>query len=85
MIDHVTSEHNNRIREKAYRDYTSDLLKIISESLGCNIPYRYDDMIIKPDKEPEKTGDEIALEVIKRAGLKVKNYDTDGIGGEDNA
>ena len=73
VIDHVICEHNQEVKEDTYRNYTSDLLKIIAETLGCTIPHRYDDMIIRPKEEKqEKTGDEIVLEVIKKAGLKVK-------------
>lgn len=56
--------------EKVYRSYTADLLKVIAESVGASVSCRYDELIDRP-KEEEKTGDEIALEVIKRAGLKV--------------
>ena len=70
MIDHVLAEHNIRMEEKVYRSYTADLLKTIAESVGATVSCRYNDLI-NHQKEEEKTGDEIALEVIQRAGLKV--------------
>ena len=75
VIDHIIAEHNLRIDEKVYRSYTADLLKVIAESIGASVSCRYDELIDRP-KEEEKTGDEIALEVIKRAGLKVTDNDT---------
>ena len=58
------------MEEKVYRSYTGDLLKTIAESIGATVNYRFIELL-EPPKD-EKTGDEIALEVIKRAGLKVK-------------
>jgi hypothetical protein len=74
VIEHVLAEHNIRMEEKVYRSYTGDLLKVIAESIGATVNYRLMELLEKPKEE--KTGDEIALEVIKRAGLKVKNNDT---------
>lgn len=34
--------------------------------------------IIEPRKENEQTGDEIARDIIKRAGLEVADYGFDG-------
>lgn len=75
VIDHVKAEHNIRMEEKVYRDYTADLLKVVAESIGATVSCRYHDLIDRP-QETEKTGDEIALEVITRAGLKVTDDDT---------
>lgn len=64
-------EHDNRMHEKVYRSYTADLLKVICESMGATVGQRYIDLI-KEKPQETRTGDEVALEVIKRAGLKVK-------------
>lgn len=70
VIEHVLAEHNIRMEEKVYRSYTGDMLKVIAESMGATVNYRLMELCDKPKEE--KTGDEIALEVIERAGLKVK-------------
>ena len=70
VIEHVVAEWNIRTDRQIYNAYTSDLLKVIAESLGAEVHSRYSELIDKTEKE-EKTGDEIALEIIERAGLKV--------------
>lgn len=49
----------------------AELLKATAESLGVSVNKNYIDIIEVREVE-EKTGDEIALDVIKRAGLKVR-------------
>ena len=71
VIDHVIAEWNRRMDEKVFRIYVSDLLKSMAESWGNQINYRYTDLIEPAEEEPEN-GDEIALAVIERAGLKVE-------------
>ena len=73
VIDHVVAEHNLRMKAEAYRVYTSDALKIISEQVGAEIGVRYSDMLENSTEEEEMTGDEIALDIIERAGLKGKS------------
>ena len=75
VIEHMIAEHDNRMHEKVYRSYTADLLKVIAESMGATVSQRYTDLITE---EPQETmsGDEVALQVIKKAGLKVKKDDT---------
>lgn len=54
-----------------YENYTSDLLKIIAEQLGVNVNMRFADTFENQEaKEPD--ADEIALDIIKRAGLRGK-------------
>jgi len=71
VIDHVICEHNNRMEQYNYRNYTSDLLQIIAEQMGAEINIRYADTLKHQEQKQEKSADEIALDVIKRAGLKV--------------
>jgi len=71
VIDHVVAEHNKRTKDEAYKVYASDLLKCLAETWGAQIPYRYADMIT-PQAEEQKSGDEIALEIITKLGLKGK-------------
>ena len=82
VIDHVISEHNLRIEEKIYRSYVSDILMIMAEGKTAQVQHRYTDLIDKPKEENEKTADEIALEVITRAGLKGKTDERNGAGSE---
>lgn len=97
VIDHCISAFANeqeKIKrweeEKQYRYYLTDCLKLITENTakfagGSYISNRYEDII---DSKPiiEKTGDEIASEIIINAGLHVKEggikNDADGINGE---
>lgn len=70
VIDHCLAEAQARFEEKAYRVYTAELLKTIAECVGVTVNKKYTDIIdiTPPDT---RTGDEVALDVIKRAGLKV--------------
>ena len=80
VIDHVMAEHKLRASEMIYRVYTADMLKGIAEFCGCQVRARYSDLI-KPQEELE-TGDEVALRVIKRLGLKGKQNESDRAGSE---
>ena len=68
-----------RYEEKLFRSYVSDLLKVVAEGKTAAVNYRYADLIEQP-KQEEKTADEIAIEVIKRAGLKGKSNGINGAG-----
>lgn len=84
MIDHVAAFFRKEQEEKRYRAYVTDALKALTEnttnrlipgvgevSYGAYMPTRW----LKEAQEPEdtRTGDEIAEEIIRRAGLKLKN------------
>lgn len=71
MIEHVVAEHDRMMHEKVYRSYMADLLKVLCESMGGTVSERYIDLI-REEPQDTMTGDEIALKVIERAGLKVK-------------
>lgn len=63
-----------------YRIYVTDVLKCLAESWGADVPYRYRDVIEPEDEDEPENGDEIALKVIRRLGLKVKTnglYETE--------
>ena len=70
--EHVIAEHNIRMKELTYRVYTSELLKCLAESWGATINARYADLI-SPAEEEEESGDEVALRVIKKLGLRSKS------------
>lgn len=65
----------SKTKETAYRIYVTDALKTIAENTakysGGSYPAkRYAD-IIKPGTVESRTGEEIAADAIKKAGLKV--------------
>lgn len=70
VIEHVVAELNVRTEQRVYRSYSSDLLKAIAESLGVQVNYRFAEAIETPEDEDMRSADEIAMDVIKRAGLK---------------
>lgn len=71
VIEYVIATHNERERDSIFRMYVTDMLKGIGETWGGEIKYRYVDLIkVEEPVKEEKSGDEIALEVIERAGLK---------------
>ena len=72
VIDHVIAEHNVRAEQRVYRGYVTDVLKVIAESWGATISDRYADLVERKPQDT-RTGDEIALDVIRRAGLKGKH------------
>ena len=78
----MAAEHNLRIEEKVFRGYICDLVMLMAEGKIAQVQYRYADLIEKPKEETEKTADEIALEVITRAGLKGKINERNGAGSE---
>lgn len=57
-------EHN---REEAYRIYVTHSLQLIPQNKFININYMDS---LKPQKVDNRSGDEIALDVISRAGIK---------------
>ena len=71
VIDHVIAENNIRVREVNYRTYMSDVLMGVARYIGIDVPYRLVELEANEEEE-EVSGDEIALEVIRRAGLKGK-------------
>jgi hypothetical protein len=76
VIEHCVSAFPDYCQEQAYRAYIADGVKCMSESIamhfgGSYLQERYMDMIsVAPIQE--KSGDEIALDIIRRAGLKVR-------------
>ena len=78
IVDHCVSLFNSRAKERLYQTYITDTLKCLNDNLakvigGTSIKARYYDLLeAGSQKESEKTGDEIAIEIIRKAGLKVK-------------
>ena len=82
VIDHVASFFRREQEEKRYRAYVTDALKALTEntthrlipgmgevSYGSYMPVRWLQEAQKP--EDTRSGDEIAEEIIRRAGLKL--------------
>lgn len=78
VIEHCVSAFSEHNQEKAYRIYLTDAIMCISETVanmgggGFYMEKRYID-IIEPQEEIEYDPDEIALDIITRAGLRVDN------------
>lgn len=73
---YVNARYNQQRRDLAYRIYVSDGLKAISENLsrvggGSYLIARYADLIDDSKQKDTRTGDEVAADVIKAAGLKL--------------
>jgi len=69
---YVTARWKEKQRDDAYRIYITDALMAISNNTmtfggGSSISVRFADLIYR--KQDTRTGDEVAADVIKRAGL----------------
>lgn len=65
---YVNARYEELKRGEAYRIYVTDSLNLQGQNKYLSM--RYYDMI-NPKPNDERTGDEIALEVIKKAGIKM--------------
>ena len=78
VIDHCICEHNRwiedhneKVKEHDYRMYMTEMVRGIANTLGMEVNVRYADFYgTQTEHGTEKTGDEIALEVINKLGLK---------------
>ena len=69
VVENVIAEYNNRMEKRLFYCYTTDMLKAIVEIFGAGVNSRFADFY---EEEDTRTGDEIALDIIRRAGLKGK-------------
>ena len=72
---YAAARFNQHQRDLAYRIYITDCLRIISENTakiggGSYITAKFPD-IINPKPVDNRTGEEIAADIIKRAGIEV--------------
>ena len=72
---YAMARYQSQQRDLAYRIYVSDCLRIISENTakmcgGSYITAKLAD-IINPKHVENRTGEEIAADIIKRAGIEV--------------
>ena len=63
---YVEARIEERNREEAYRIFVTKSLQLIPQNKFLKIDY---DEMLKKASTPQKSGDEIAAEVIKNAGL----------------
>lgn len=83
IVDHCVSLFENRAKERLFQIYITDTLKCLNDNVakvfgGATLKMRYYDLLESGKKtESEKTGDEIALEIIRKAGLKVKGKENE--------
>ena len=85
VIEHCIAAISVFQQEKLFRCYVTDALKNINEIVaklygGYQMNVRYHDLLPETkakDNEDNRTGDEIALDIIKRAGLKVSGGELD--------
>ena len=76
LIDHCISALRAYRRSEAFQEYVADSLMYLGEAVanalgGSYIPTRFGDLFDDAPKD-ERTADEIALDIIKRAGLQVR-------------
>ena len=72
---YAMARYQSQQRDLAYRIYVSDCLRIISENAakmcgGSYMTAKFAD-IINPKPVDNRTGEEIAADIIKRAGIEV--------------
>lgn len=74
---YAMARYQSQRRDLAYRIYVTDCLRIISENTakmggGSYITAKFADNIINPKSVDNRPGEEIAADIIKRAGIEVK-------------
>ena len=72
---YAMARYQSQQRDLAYRIYVADCLRIISENTakiggGSYITAKFSD-IINPKPVDNRAGEEIAADIIKRAGIEV--------------
>ena len=72
---YAMARYQSQQRDLVYRIYVTDCLRIISENTakmggGSYITAKFVD-IINPKPVDNRTGEEIAVDIIKRAGIEV--------------
>lgn len=77
MVEHCVSVLTESRKQRVFQNYIADGVKFINEAIaqqfnGVYLQDRFIELIEPQNKEPERTGDEIAADIIKRAGLKMR-------------
>ena len=83
VIDHCIAAYNDRQEQLSWQIYMADSAAAIINGLGGESRFpRWWNLIHKEQKE-ERTGDEIALDVLLRSGLKARPRKQEPPEGED--
>lgn len=74
VIDHCSVQLQQEFKERSWKRYVTEVLRNIGENAakyvgGSYIASRWEDT---PKPVDDRTGDEVALDVINRIGLRVK-------------
>ena len=85
MIDHVLAFLQAQNEEQLYRAYLTDALKAIGENTakavnGAYLSVRWADIAEGRHQTDTRSGDEIAADIIKRAGLSFAGEEAEGNG-----
>ena len=78
VVDHVVALLQYEVKKEKYRSYVADALKLAGENLakltgGPYIAVRWSELNGKGQSTRDnRTGDEIAADVIRRVGLKLR-------------
>ena len=72
---YVTTRYQSQQRDLIYRIYVTNCLRIMTENTakqvgGSYMTAEYEDLI-HPKKKDDRSGNEIAADVIRNAGIKV--------------
>ena len=77
VIDHCIAYFKNRREERLYKAYITDVLRTIAETAGGMAGVKIEAEDFKQlagwVKEDDRTGDEIAEDIIRRAGLRIED------------
>ena len=71
FMRYVVSRFERESRETAYRIYVTNCLKMLCGNTGNAPAMNFHDIIERKRNIDTRSGEEIAADVIKRAGLKV--------------
>ena len=77
VVEHCVSAFRKKQEENLFKSYTADALRAISYNTavlpkeGYIIPRRFAELAGWVEQD-DRTGDEIAADIIKRAGLRFK-------------
>lgn len=74
VLDYCVVQLQQEQKERSYKRYISEVLRLMGENVakaigGSYYASRWDD---RPQPEDDRTGDEVAMDIINRAGLRVK-------------
>lgn len=81
FVKYALARFKSDVEDEAYRVYTTDALRTISESTAHfggsgYITARYYDLV-HPQPEDNRSGEEIASDILERAGVTVTGGDAD--------